>query len=153
MQNTENVREKGKTILTNLLQKKESDDCDEEIMIHQKALYLQSLGNNYVDSYMEILYDVCTLIEKYGIYEAFEHLQNGKIGFDSPLFDWYVDQEKRDIMNLTKPIEVEEGIYTCPKCKGKKTHHYSRQMRSADEPATTIITCVNKDCQYSWKIN
>lgn len=125
----------------------------EEIMIHQKALQLASEGQKYEDAYKGVFIDMCELIRRNGIYQAFEYLQNGKIFYDSPMYDRYVDQERREIMNLTRPIEVEEGIYTCPKCKGKKTHHYSRQMRSADEPATTIITCVNKDCQYSWKIN
>lgn len=76
-----------------------------------------------------------------------------KYGWNSKCYNEYIDDEKRMIINITKPLEVEEGIYTCPRCKGKKTHHYSRQVRSADEPATTFITCADKDCQYKWKIN
>ena len=87
------------------------------------------------------------------IEKTIQEMKTGKIGWNSISFDTYLDNEKRMIMNITKPLEVEEGIYSCPRCKGRKTHHYSRQVRSADEPATVFITCANKDCQYKWKIN
>lgn len=44
--------------------------------------------------------------------------------------------------------EVAEGVYTCPKCKGKETFSVSKQTRSADEPETVKVICTN--CQNSW---
>lgn len=42
-----------------------------------------------------------------------------------------------------------EGIFVCRKCKSKKTHYYQMQTRSADEPMTTYVTCL--DCGTKWK--
>jgi transcription elongation factor S-II len=42
-----------------------------------------------------------------------------------------------------------EGIFKCGKCKSKKTTYYQMQTRSADEPMTTFVTCVN--CNNRWK--
>lgn len=41
------------------------------------------------------------------------------------------------------------GQFTCGKCKSRKTVYYQLQTRSADEPMTTYITCVN--CNHRWK--
>ena len=41
------------------------------------------------------------------------------------------------------------GLFTCGKCKSKKTTYYQMQTRSADEPMTTFVTCVN--CGKRWK--
>ena len=46
---------------------------------------------------------------------------------------------------------VADGIFTCNRCKSKKTTYYSLQTRSADEPMTSFITCV--ECGNRWKMN
>jgi DNA-directed RNA polymerase subunit M/transcription elongation factor TFIIS len=43
---------------------------------------------------------------------------------------------------------VTSTMYTCPKCSSKKCTFTELQMRSADEGATTFVTCV--DCSYKW---
>ena len=42
-----------------------------------------------------------------------------------------------------------DGAYTCGKCKSKKTAYASFQIRSADEPMTNFVRCLN--CGKSWK--
>lgn len=42
-----------------------------------------------------------------------------------------------------------EGLFKCGKCKSKKTRYYQLQTRSADEPMTTYVTCI--DCGSKWK--
>lgn len=42
-----------------------------------------------------------------------------------------------------------DGAYTCGKCKSKKTVYTQMQIRSADEPMTTFVRCLN--CSKSWK--
>ena len=42
-----------------------------------------------------------------------------------------------------------EGLFKCGKCRSKKTTYYQMQTRSADEPMTTFITCMN--CANRWK--
>ena len=49
-----------------------------------------------------------------------------------------------------KHAPVTEGVYKCSKCGGKKTRQHEMQTRSADEPMTLFIHCVN--CGNSWKI-
>lgn len=39
--------------------------------------------------------------------------------------------------------------FTCGRCKKKETTYYQMQTRSADEPMTTYVTCVN--CGNNWK--
>ncbi len=58
-----------------------------------------------------------------------------------------------------KQLQIEEnsaradkdytGILKCGKCKSMKTTYYQMQTRSADEPMTTYVTCLN--CQHKWK--
>ena len=45
--------------------------------------------------------------------------------------------------------EAETDAFQCGKCKAKKTRYYQMQTRSADEPMTTFVTCVN--CNNKWK--
>ena len=42
-----------------------------------------------------------------------------------------------------------EGMFRCGKCRSKKTTYYQMQTRSADEPMTTFVTCLN--CENRWK--
>lgn len=39
--------------------------------------------------------------------------------------------------------------FKCGKCKQRKTSYYQLQTRSADEPMTTFVTCLN--CGNHWK--
>ena len=41
-----------------------------------------------------------------------------------------------------------EGLFKCERCKGKNTSYYQLQTRSADEPMTTYIQCLN--CNFTW---
>lgn len=43
----------------------------------------------------------------------------------------------------------QEGFFTCNRCKSKKTTYYQLQTRSADEPMTTYVSCLN--CDKNWK--
>ena len=46
--------------------------------------------------------------------------------------------------------DIQEGIFKCRKCSSRKTTYYSLQTRSADEPMTNFITCI--DCGNRWKM-
>lgn len=41
------------------------------------------------------------------------------------------------------------GVFTCRKCKGGNCYFYQKQTRSADEPMTTFINCL--DCGKRWR--
>ncbi|KAM0676648.1 hypothetical protein BDAP_002761 [Binucleata daphniae] len=46
-------------------------------------------------------------------------------------------------------IEAETDMFKCGKCKKNKTTYYQLQTRSADEPMTTFVRCV--ECNNRWK--
>ncbi len=56
------------------------------------------------------------------------------------------DKEKD---NYSTKEEVADGMFRCGKCKTYKTTYYQLQTRSADEPATTYVSCLN--CGNRWK--
>jgi len=45
--------------------------------------------------------------------------------------------------------QASTDMFTCKKCKSKKCSYYELQTRSADEPSTIFITCL--DCGKHWK--
>lgn len=45
--------------------------------------------------------------------------------------------------------QAETGQFKCGKCQQRKCKYYQLQTRSADEPMTTFVTCVN--CGNRWK--
>lgn len=52
--------------------------------------------------------------------------------------------------NMYSPkIDANTDDFTCRKCKSKKCTYYQLQTRSADEPMTTFVTCI--DCGNRWK--
>ena len=60
-------------------------------------------------------------------------------------------QEKiqRDKHKYETTMEAATDTFTCRKCKSKKCTYYQMQTRSADEPMTTFVTCI--DCGNRWK--
>jgi transcription elongation factor S-II len=54
------------------------------------------------------------------------------------------DKNVNDIDSMATSTE-----FTCFKCKKKKCSYYQQQTRSADEPITTFMSCLN--CGNSWK--
>lgn len=56
---------------------------------------------------------------------------------------------QRDKHKYEATIEAATDTFTCRKCKSKKCTYYQMQTRSADEPMTTFVTCI--DCGCRWK--
>lgn len=56
---------------------------------------------------------------------------------------------KRDANKFTNNIQASTDMFTCRKCKSKRCTYYELQTRSADEPATIFVTCL--DCGKNWK--
>ena len=55
----------------------------------------------------------------------------------------------RDQNKFETNIEAATDTFTCRKCKSKKCTYYQMQTRSADEPMTTFVSCI--DCGNRWK--
>lgn len=108
---------------------------------HFSQLYLDRLRSIYINLKNEALLD---------------HLKNGEISPQSLAFmthqemnpdHWriLIDQKmKRDANKFTDNIRASTDMFTCKKCKSKRTTYYELQTRSADEPATIFVTCL--DC-------
>lgn len=48
----------------------------------------------------------------------------------------------RDRNKFEQKLEAMTDLYTCKKCKSKNCSYYAMQVRSADEPMTLFITCL-----------
>lgn len=58
-------------------------------------------------------------------------------------------KRERDENKYAPKIEASTDNFTCRKCKSKQCSYYQLQTRSADEPMTTFVTCLN--CTARWK--
>ena len=64
----------------------------------------------------------------------------------------YKQKLEKEISAELKKAQLDEskrGLFTCSKCKSKKTTYYEMQTRSADEPMTAFVSCLN--CGKRWK--
>lgn len=61
-----------------------------------------------------------------------------------------MEMKKKKEENMYAPkLEASTDNFTCRDCKSKKCSYYQLQTRSADEPMTTFVTCLN--CGNRWK--
>jgi transcription elongation factor S-II len=58
-------------------------------------------------------------------------------------------KQKRDMLKFESNMEASTDTFTCRKCKSRKCTYYSLQTRSADEPMTIFVTCL--DCGQRFK--
>jgi transcription elongation factor S-II len=55
----------------------------------------------------------------------------------------------RDKNKFEQNFEAATDTFTCRKCRSKKCTYYQMQTRSADEPMTIFVTCL--ECGTRWK--
>jgi transcription elongation factor S-II len=66
------------------------------------------------------------------------------------LWESLIEEKKiKDENKYTPKIEASTDNFICGKCKSKKCTYYQLQTRSADEPMTTFVTCL--DCGNRFK--
>jgi DNA-directed RNA polymerase subunit M/transcription elongation factor TFIIS len=70
---------------------------------------------------------------------------------DGPYASAMEDKIIKDLRKayLAQEVKNQEGFFTCGRCKSNKTTYYQLQTRSADEPMTTFVSCLN--CDRNWK--
>lgn len=65
-------------------------------------------------------------------------------------WDALIQEKKiRDDNKYEPKLEASTDNFKCWKCKSKKCTYYQLQTRSADEPMTTFVNCL--DCGNRWK--
>ena len=79
-----------------------------------------------------------------------------KLAFMNPqymfpeLWKEYLDEkERREKVLYETRKETATDMFKCGRCKKKECTYYQLQTRSADEPMTTFVTCLN--CGKRWK--
>ena len=54
--------------------------------------------------------------------------------------------------NVFQRHVAKTNMFRCGKCKKNECSYYELQIRSADEPTTIFITCLNPICGHRWRI-
>ena len=65
---------------------------------------------------------------------------------------WHIlieNKKIRDEKKYNTEVEASTDNFKCRKCKSNKCTYYQLQTRSADEPMTTFVQCIN--CGNRWK--
>ena len=63
------------------------------------------------------------------------------------LYDW----QKLEVRSDLNQNQQMSDLFKCGKCHQKKTTYYQIQVRGADEPMTTFVTCCNPTCRNRWR--
>mmetsp|Transcript_5604 Transcript_5604/g.8512 ORF Transcript_5604/g.8512 Transcript_5604/m.8512 type:complete len:94 (+) Transcript_5604:779-1060(+) len=69
---------------------------------------------------------------------------------ESRLLDWEQKNEAKinDMCGIKGDL-LKASLFTCGRCKSTKTTSTQKQTRSADEPMTVFVLCMN--CGNRWK--
>lgn len=73
-----------------------------------------------------------------------------KIIYLNPLLNNLKVDNLIDLDILKNQNISQEGIYSCRKCGSKETISIEKQVRSADEPATVLVSCIH--CKHVFRI-
>lgn len=66
------------------------------------------------------------------------------------LWKKFLEHEKEVIKSIKDAtVQATTDQFLCSKCKKRECVYTSRQTRSADEPMTNFVTCVN--CGHKWR--
>lgn len=94
--------------------------------------------------YDDVVYQICGLLiknDKKNLKQLIDTIKQGKIMWQSEMFNDYKFQLNEQDDFSEKPFEVANGVVSCHKCNSKKTWSIQRQTRASDEPMTTFTTC------------
>lgn len=121
-------------------------------MVHDTPYLLEQIYESKVDEITNLLKDKENYLLK-AIKEGVINVLN--IGFMKPAelnpdkYNHIINKKKKEEDNINN--QATSSIYTCKKCKKNRCQVTQRQTRSADEPATTFVKCV--ECSYEFSFN
>jgi DNA-directed RNA polymerase subunit M/transcription elongation factor TFIIS len=104
------------------------------------------------------IYEIVNVLYELGYDKTYEYLNNLKLVvnlskremlFDNPLLTPAKDKLALDMEIFRNKVDVTHGDVDCRKCGSDNTISVQKQMRSADEPMTTFVTC--QQCGNKWK--
>ena len=130
-----------------------------------KELIQASWDNNifrivYFDKFKSI---ISNLSKKYGVnntsikkllskkkLDAYSIVNSSAIKLNPMIWNNLIDEKRKcEEIQKQKIMAQSTTLYRCYKCKKNKCTYYEFQTRSADEPSTTFISCLN--CGNKWK--
>jgi DNA-directed RNA polymerase subunit M/transcription elongation factor TFIIS len=124
--------------------------------------YIYQLVDNNIENhsnkfkYIEMVRNLIDYLikfrEKLKLSDILEVVKNNKLNYSSDVYEEYREEIKKELKKSQLPVEVVEGLFPCPKCKGNNTRHYSVQTRRSDEPPTIFLDCQNKFCLHKWRV-
>jgi DNA-directed RNA polymerase subunit M/transcription elongation factor TFIIS len=108
----------------------------------------------YIDRFKHIYFTLqnAEIVEKItsGVFKAKELAYKTHQELYPEKWDKLAEDKRIRLENKYFPkIEASTDNFTCRKCKSNKCTYYQLQTRSADEPMTTFVTCIN--CGTRWK--
>ena len=153
LNNEKKSRQIEKSIYNNIIKYTKKNNIKRKWKnIHFKSLYISRIRSIYSnikeDSYLKnknfkkkILNDEIdlTMIANLSKYDIFP--ENWK--------DLIEEKMKKDKLKYELKPEAMTDIFKCHRCSGRSCTYYEVQTRSADEPMTQFITCL--DCNNHWK--
>lgn len=98
-------------------------------------------------------------VQKFMLYEAFSHGEKADVVRILKEKEFmFLHKDFTDIHNLvreqeeflTNPIQVEDGVIECNRCKSHKTFSYAKQTRASDEGTTVFVTCA--ECKFQFRL-
>ena len=117
-----------------------------------KNKYVYKLSSIYLNlkpgSYINNNYLIHKIKEKIFDFEELPYLEPDELFPDA----WSACKQELEELNEIRYKADEQVItdeYLCSRCQKRQCTYYQRQMRSADEPMTTFVTCTN--CGNKWK--
>ena len=137
------------------------------VVNYDELLKLTTLQNAENDALLSLedryfIYEIINMVDKLSFPDAYKFLLNEiennktlpinylrrKILFDSPLLEPAKNRMELDMEIFRDTIDVTVGAVDCKKCGSSETMATEKQQRSADEPMTIKVTCLQ--CKHHW---
>lgn len=72
--------------------------------------------------------------------------------FNPPIWKPFIEKQQKIAESmLTNKLTANTTSFKCYRCDSKNCSYYQMQIRSADEPMTSFVTCI--DCDNHWRVN
>ena len=130
-------------------------DCLRLVITNPKNLslfdrHIKKVSKGDPALYNEYILEVVEKVQqRHSLSSIMDMIKQEKLLFNSDAFREYrLDMDESDNY-ITNPFEIEEGVMECRKCGSNKVISYTKQMRSADEPATVFGIC--SKCNHKWR--
>lgn len=135
--------------ITELLSLEYTDYVLENDEFIPKSFKILSLDDRY------FVYELLGLLLKIGYDNTLTYLKSSiwssrrEIIFSMPTLEQSREKLYININIFRNKSIVSEGIFKCNRCGSRRTVSSQKQIRSADEPMTVTVTCLQ--CSLTWK--